>query len=262
MSFFTSLPVWILVVILVLLTALAMSGPVLIRRRVAFQKLRTNNEVAGFKFATIGVLYAVLLAFVVIIVWERFHDAEKALVSEAGAAATVFRLSPGLGEEAGVALRGKLQAYLQSVLDDDWPAMAVGQASPKTNAALNAMYLDLVRYRPADYRDQDLQQNLLEELGRMTQSRRERLVMGEGTVPNAIWFVLFLGAVLTISFTFFFGTENVAAQSLMTGILAALIFSAILVIIAIDRPFTGAVVVTREPIQQVLEDFRDGARSP
>jgi len=140
--------------------------------------------------------------------------------------------------------------------------MALGQSSPKTNAALNAMYLDLVRYSPANYRDQDLQQNLLDELGRMTQSRRERLVMGEGTVPAAIWFVLFLGAVLTISFTFFFGTENVGAQSLMTGILAALIFSAILVIIAIDRPFTGAVIVTREPIQQVLEDFRDGARSP
>ena len=77
----------------------------------------------------------------------------------------------------------------------------------------------------------------------------------EGTVPNAIWLVLFLGAVLTISFTFFFGTQNVITQSLMTGVLAALIFSAILVVIAIDRPFTGAVVVSQESIQTVLQEF-------
>lgn len=54
----------------------------------------------------------------------------------------------------------------------------------------------------------------------------------EGTVPGATWFVLFLGAVLTMSFTFFFGTQNVVTQSAMTGVLAALIFSAILVVIA------------------------------
>jgi len=41
----------------------------------------------------------------------------------------------------------------------------------------------------------------------------------------------------------------------MTGVLAALIHSAILVIIAIDRPFTGAVTVSRDPIEAVLEDL-------
>jgi Na+/proline symporter len=80
--------------------------------------------------------------------------------------------------------------------------------------------------------------------------------MAEGTVPNAIWFVLFLGAALTISFTFFFGAHSVIAQSLMTGVLAAIIFSSILVIIAIDRPYTGAVMVSQESIRGVLEDFR------
>jgi hypothetical protein len=47
--------------------------------------------VAGFTFATIGVLYAVLLAFVVIIVWERFREAERALAAESGHAATIPR---------------------------------------------------------------------------------------------------------------------------------------------------------------------------
>lgn len=256
MSFFTALPLWVLILLLFLFTALAMAGPLLIRRRVRLEKLRTNNEVAGFKFAAIGVLYAVLLAFVVIITWERFNDAEKAFAAEAGAAATIFRLSTGLDEATGALIRDQATAYLRSVLEDDWPAMAGGHWSRTTTATLNRLYWTLVHYRPADLHDADLQQDLLREVDKLTEARRERLEMTGGTVPNAIWFVLFLGAVLTISFTFFFGTENVITQSLMTGVLAALIFSALLVIIAIDRPFTGAVVVPTESIRAVLQEFQ------
>ena len=56
-----------------------MFGPVMVRRHVTLERLSTNNEVAGFKFATVGVLDAVLLAFVVIIVWEKFSEAEVAV---------------------------------------------------------------------------------------------------------------------------------------------------------------------------------------
>ena len=254
MNFLTTRPIWVLILLLILFTALAMLGPLLVRRRIALERLRTNNEVAGFKFATIGVLYAVLLAFVVIIAWERFHDAERALAAEAGSAATVYRLAEGLDAAAAVAVRSRMSAYLNSVLNEDWPAMAAGHSHPATSRALSAVYHEVVHYRPADLHDADLQEDLLRELDKLTEARRERLVMAEGTVPGAIWFVLFLGALLTLAFTCFFGTPNVVTQSLMTGVLAALIFSAILVIIAIDRPFTGAVVVSQESIRAVLED--------
>ena len=253
MHFITSLPVWALLLLLFLFTALAMTGPFLVRRCISLQQLRTNNEVAGFKFAVIGVLYAVLLAFVVIITWERFYDAEKALAREAGSAATIYRLSIGLDETTAAAVRADLSAYLKSVLADDWPAMAVGRSSRVTTQVLSDLYAALVHYRPADLHDSDLQKDLLSELDEMTRSRRERLVMAEGTVPKVIWFVLFLGAALTISFTFFFGTENLVAQSCMTGILAAIILSAVLVVLALDRPYTGAVTVSKEPIRWVLE---------
>lgn len=256
MHFFTNRSVWVLIPPLLFFIALAMAGPLLIRRRIALERLRTNNEVAGFKFATIGVLYAVLLAFVVVITWERFHDAERALAAEAGSAATIYRLSSGLSEVSGAALRNRISAYLKSVLEDDWPAMAAGHSSPATTRALTSVYEEVVHYRPSDLRDSDLHRDLLQQLDQLTQARRERLVMAEGTVPNVIWFVLFMGAVLTIAFTLFFGTHNVIAQSVMTGVLAALIFSAILVIIALDRPFTGAVVVSRESIRTLLEEFQ------
>jgi Protein of unknown function (DUF4239) len=256
MYLLTSRPVWVLVLLLFVFTALSMTGPFLVRRRISLQHLRGNNEVAGFKFAVIGVLYAVLLAFVVIITWERFYDAEKALAAEAGSAATIYRLAGGLDQASAAALRANLSAYLQSVLKDDWPAMAVGRSSLATTRVLSDLYDVIMQYRPSDLHGSDLQKDLLSEIDQMTRARRERLVMAEGTVPSAIWFVLFLGAALTISFTFFFGTQSVMAQSLMTGVLAAIIFSSVLVIVAIDRPYTGAIMVSQDSIRAVLEDLQ------
>ena len=256
MNFLTSRPGWGLILLLFVLTALAMTGPFIVRWRVRLARLRGNNEVAGFKFAVIGVLYAVLLAFVVIISWERFYDAEKALTREAGAGATIYRLCEGLDATAAAAVRANLTVYFESVLADDWPAMVRGRWSVRTTRILTDLYTVVLRLRPADLHDSDLQKDLLGQLDDMTRARRERLVMAEGTVPQVIWFVLFLGAVLTICFTFFFGTENLIAQSLMTGILAAIIFSAVLVVVALDRPYTGAITVSREPIRAVLKDFQ------
>ncbi len=95
----------------------------------------------------------------------------------------------------------------------------------------------------------------------MTQARRARLIAAEGAVPGVIWLVLFGGAVITIVFTFFFGTQNLRVQILMTGMLAMVIFGELLTIIAIDRPFTGPVKVEPTALIEVLADFQ-GSNGP
>src|SRR5271167_3433979 len=50
----TTQPIWVSGTILIgLTTVLAMLGPYVVRRHVALERLTTNNEVAGFKFATV-----------------------------------------------------------------------------------------------------------------------------------------------------------------------------------------------------------------
>ena len=118
---------WLCGVFLVGVTTLiAMAGPIIIRRQVSLEKLSNNNEVAGFKFAVVGVLYAVMLAFAVIVVWEKFNDAEKDVAQEAGAARMIYRLSEGIPAAPGDAIRGALVAYLNAAIADDWPAMEAG----------------------------------------------------------------------------------------------------------------------------------------
>ncbi len=255
--FLTSLPLWLSgLLVVVLPTMLAMLGPVFVRRRVALERLTTNNEVAGFKFAAVAVLYAVLLAFAIIVVWERFSDEKHSVTREAGAAATIYRLSQGISGEAGNALRAALTNYLRVTISDDWPAMERGDASPKAREALDVVYRALLTFDAPERRDTALVSQILHELDTITEMRRARLEAAESLVPGVIWPVLFCGAVVTIAYTFFFGMESLRAQALMTGMLAAIIFSGLLTAIVIDRPFVGAVKVHPDPLAEAMRDFR------
>ena len=74
-------------------------------------------------------------------------------------------------------------------------------------------------------------------------------------MPWVIWMVLFLGGILTVGFTHFFGTRNLLAQTLMTGILTVLIGSTLLVVVAIDHPFAGSVQVPPDALLAVRADL-------
>lgn len=253
--FVSTMPLWLATLLIVVLpTIVAMAGPVFIRRRITLERLTTNNEIAGFKFATVGVIYAVLIAFAVIVVWERFNDGEAAVLQEAGAAATVYRLTtepiPDLS-----ATRNALSHYLKLVIERDWPQMAEEKGSSEATRALDNLYASTLRLADKGLLAPPILSELFKQLDVITQARRTRLQLASGVVPDVLWAALFIGALLTIGFTFFFGTENLSAQVLMTGILSVIVLTGLLVIVSIDHPFAGDVHIDSEPLQRVLDDF-------
>ena len=255
-SFLQSQPLWLSGLLLVgLPTGLAMLGPILVRRYVTLDRLTANNEVAGFKFAVVGVLYAVLLAFAIIVVWEKFTDADNIVAREAGAATNVYRLSYGVAEEPATSLRARLSDYLAATISDDWPAMEHANESSSARLALDAVYGSVLVSLTSQGRDGAVVAEILHQLDAITQERRARIAAADGSVPGVIWPVLFGGAAVTVGFTFFFGTQNLLAQSLMTGLLSVVIFSALLIVVVIDRPFSGAVTVKPDALAKVLAEF-------
>jgi len=238
-------------------TLLATLGPTVVRHFVALERLTTNNEIAGFKFATVGVLYAVLLAFAIIVVWQKYADAETTVAQEAGAASAIFQLSYGIDEKPGTALRSALSSYLVHTIADDWAAMErlTPGGSASARQGLDSVYTALLTFQSNSPVDAAVLGEILHQVDQLTQARRVRLVEAEGVVPGVVWLILFGGATVTLGFTFFFGAESLKAQTLMTALLAVLMLSELFIIVAIDRPFTGAVKVEPTALVEVLNDF-------
>ncbi len=141
-------PLWITALVLTVGAAIYSVGLMLITRRVfGVDRLKLNNEVAGFKFAVVGVFYAVMLAFVVIAVWEEFRNTETAVRNEAKAAVNLHRVSFALPIEGGAEIRKHLLDYTNDVREKEWPTMAVGEPS-------DVVVKDLDRAEPGDLRRQ------------------------------------------------------------------------------------------------------------
>ena len=70
-----------MVLVTLIVVALSLAGLALVRRTVPASRLEANTDVAGYVYAVVGVIYAVILAFIVIAVWEDYRDAEAAASS-------------------------------------------------------------------------------------------------------------------------------------------------------------------------------------
>jgi uncharacterized protein DUF4239 len=227
----------------------------LFRSQMGADRLALNNEVAGFKFAVIGVFYAVLLAFVVVAVWEDYHDTETAVRNEAKALVDLHQGSYALPEDVGNTMRKHLISYAEQVRDIEWPAMAKGQASGSAANELHNLGETVLLGKAEQLKDVALYHHVLDLLTVLNDNRNERLDSADGTVPNVLWLVLVAGAMITLGYPSFFGTSNITAQVLMTAALAALVALTAFVAIVLDYPFTGQVQISRAPIEQSLDQM-------
>ena len=198
----STLPMWQSMLLVVGLGMIfGMAGPVAARRLWGLDRLKINNEVGGFKFAVIGGVYAVTLGFATIVVWEKYRDAESAVMQEAAAISALDRLMNPLDQASAHQIRAQLRTYDRAVVDDEWPTMRVGRSSPLVSKALDGLYASVLAQVQQGSQDNAILQAQLTQLNSLTQARRERLDLASGIVPGIVWLVLVSGAIVTVGFT-------------------------------------------------------------
>lgn len=213
-----------------------------------------HNDRAGFILAVIGVIYAVLLAFVAIGVWERFQEAEVRSYEEAGALATLYRDAASFPD--GAALQGRLRGYVRSVIEDEWPKMQRGGKTEISDERLDAVD-DAVRALPVSGpRLQDVHAQMLAALNTAMEDRQTRLTIDSMGINGIMWMVLIVGAYLTVGFTFLFAFDRTIMQQLMIGGLALMIGLVLFLVLALDFPFRGGISVSPEAFTELLASWR------
>ena len=241
----------------------ALAGLELVQRLVPPASRRPHNDVAGFIYAALGVIYAVLLALVVIAVWEEYRSAGETVEQEANAAAEIFWLAHRLPEPEGVHIQELVRSYAEVVVHDEWPLMeqgesplmAEGEGTPAGWALLDEIRVDLQNFEPRTKADEQLYAEGLDQIQRLADARRMRLVAAEEGIPGVLWAVLVFGGMAAVGFTYLFGLENTWAHRLMVVTLAAVIGLVLFTIGAIEHPFSGGARIGPGAFELILERF-------
>ena len=226
-----------------------------VRRRFPEEIHNANNEVAGFIFAAVSVIYGVMLAFVVIVVWQDLENTHEFVANEGNAVADLYRFSWELEPPYDAALRSAVETYARTAVNQEWGAMAHGTSSPAADAALDDIWnvhRELHRARLASPRDSNLFQNIQ----RISNLRSLRLGESRTEIPPLMWLLLWSGGIVTLGFTLFFRTQNERAHLLMVAMLAAVVASVLLLILELDIPFAGSIHVGSEPFQDALQTIQ------
>jgi protein-S-isoprenylcysteine O-methyltransferase Ste14 len=233
----------------------AVVGLVLVQRLVPPEGREEQNNVAGFIFAVLGVAYAVLLAFVLIAVWEEYKTAQINVESEANELAGVYFLASQLPESGRTNVQDLARKYARVVVEEEWPMMEQGQTSPRADSLLRQLRLELLEFDPSTEGEQVLYERGLTDLHDLEDARRSRLLEVREGIPSLLWVVLVLGGVITVSFTYLFGLKSNVAHALMVAALTLLICGVLFTIAEFNNSFSGPVEIRPEAFREVLHSF-------
>ena len=226
-------------------------GLAIVRRLVPLERLQKNHEVASVTFGVLGAFYGLVLAFVIVAAWERFNQANDNAHQEATALENLYKLSTGLSEPVRGELQSALVDYTNHVVEVEWPEMAQ-LAYNVDKAGVLKLWEIVLSDHSNDSRELMLMDKSIDQLDVINQSRSLRLLFYDDDLPSVVWFVIYLGCVITIGFSYFFGSNVFRAQEIMCASFSILLGMTILAIVELAHPYQGAVTISNEPFRYAL----------
>ncbi len=254
----TSTPLFTLLMVAIMVVV-SCGAHLIVRRFAPHEVLKRHNDVAGFVSSLVGVIYAVLLAFVVIVVWQEWDTSTNIAQQEASAVGDLYHLAYGFPPPLQIRLQHHLANYINLMINDEWPLMQFGHQSAKADRTGHLILHDIMDLKPKNDAESGIQSAALQMVQNFFDARRQRLNENATSVPGILWFTLIIGAIFTIGFTFFFGVENARIQLTMTAIVAAMIAMMFVLILELDLPFRGATRIGPEVWLELQHNMGTGS---
>jgi hypothetical protein len=236
----------------------ALAASFLARRMIPRDPLERSQDAVSVMFSAVGVLYTVLLAFLVVLVWEQFNAAQEQAEHESTKISNLLRDAVPFPTPARQAIQCRLIIYTHSVVDDEWDTMANGESSPETRQKYERIWAGYYGFHPRTERQHDFYTESISKLNELGEERRLRLISSAASIPWVMWVLLVVGAVITIAYLYLFAIPDAFLQHVMIGSVAGLLAFILFMILALDHPFAGDVKVTPDAYQAIVDSYDDG----
>ncbi|MEU4762268.1 hypothetical protein AB0H12_03365 [Actinosynnema sp. NPDC023794] len=228
----------------------------LIRKYGELEGRSANNESAGQVFTIVGGLHAVLVAFVLIALFDAVTQAGEVSYREADGLVAATWASDSLSAETGEQVRNLSRDYAATVIDDEWPGMTQGTSFESTGWSQLDQLRRVVAEAPTnDEWQADRKIEAANQLWQVYEARQERLDAAGGGVTSVVWFVLIAGSVLAVCLPLLFGGARIRTHVLIVATLAATITLLLYAIYQLQNPFGGGAGVSPAAFEAAMERF-------
>lgn len=247
-----SLPLGVVCILFtIVMVLIAQAGLWLFNLCIRRNKLEQNNEVSGIIFGAIALLYSLILAFVIVAVWEDYNDLDKTIEAETDKLNSIHtgNLPDNLKEIVGKSIFD----YCDQVINKEWQMQQTRTEYP---SAIPVLRQQLLNIQPENEMQEHVFDVVDKDLSSVSDLHRERLAHSRSQMPQLIWQILKAGTVILILFSYFFQVFSLKLKQLYLAFLVTTISMCMFLVYSLDHPFDALEGVSNQPYRDVQQEIK------
>ncbi len=244
------------VLIVSLAVLLAVSGLILMQRRVPVDVRKSHTTGLSQISGGLAAMFGVIVGFSAFLVLNKYHAAQQTVQSEAGDVEHIYHLAQPLPEPEREQIQGLVATYARVVVDDEWPLMRQGRWSPRADDLAEELRRSIQEsYKGSTGAEQLFLGEELDVVDDLDRDREARLTSMRIGLPGVLWVALIVLGTSIIGLSYLVGMESHRLHLLTVGILATGIALILFTVFVLDHPFRTDFGVGPQPFELVLHEI-------
>jgi len=214
----------------------------LVKRNRVLQRFTIELDIGGIIYGGIVAVYSILLAFIVVIVWEQYQNTGDRIQEESSKVFNLYRASYAFPDSTtGKKIRTTVIDYVNSVVTDEFPSMEHDSTSPHTQKKYNDVWYT----------------SMVSSVNQFGEARIIRISDIEPSLPPLMWKILLAGGFIIILFAILFKSANNWAHFIKILMFSIVIVFNLMLVNLLDHPYKGLLRIEPDAFTKILNHYKD-----
>jgi hypothetical protein len=233
---------------IVLATAFALR-----RTKLGERRDKWHDQTTGPAGAMFNALFLAALALSVVISWQSYQHAKTDAADESAALVALYDDVSGL--PGGTALEGEIRAYTDTVVNNEWSLLPLGDSAQAAGDQLRLLSSQILGVPTDTDSVQATRSETIKELDAVSNARDQRLRDARTTLPTGLLTCLVFAAIVVLAHGILVGLPHTASSLIPLVAEGAMVTGAVCIVFLVRRPYHGALNIGPDEIRMAIAHF-------
>jgi hypothetical protein len=227
--------------------ALALVAWVLVRRFLpAWRDAKSGDTIAGVA-AMVMTLFALVLAFVVVDLYNGYVSAEQNVSTEASSLGALVREAQAFPDSARKRIDGAVANYVTEVREREFTTLRTGKTDPEARRRLGVLFTAVQSYSPVTESQLAFYRSVTGQLDTIATERQKRIESAETSIPGPLLGLMIITALVTLATTVLIKTHHAGVDIALVVSVGMIVGAGIFTALILEYPFSGSIAVSSSP---------------
>ena len=226
-----------------------------IKRYMLYANIAIDIGAWGVFYTVFGVLYAIIIGFILISTLDKFNNLKRSIDSEVNEIQNVrilLKYFSDSQQEIINNVRKALLSYVNSIHSIEWENMIKKESLPEFSSELENVIESVSHLKSEDENDNIALTSIINTLSGLTECRTKRIYLSNEEIPPPIMKLLIFMSIILVAGFIILGVENFWVHLFMVSSLSTTVQLIINLLTDLNNPFEGIWVVEKNHYQGII----------